>query len=293
MTRQHHRDHGSVSVEFAIAAPVVLLLVAAMIAAGRIVLAHGTVTDVAAAAARSASIARTAAQAQRDATDTARRILAEQRLHCKHTEIAVDTSGFTVPLGQAAVVRVDVTCVVPLSDLALPGGPRRPNAPGHSHQPARPVPRQDLMLSRVHIRRSKRRWGSGDEGSISVMTAVLTAALLLVFALLVDASGKMRAIARADTVAAEAARAALSAVDTRSTTVSVDLSTAVNAAQSYLAQTGYAGTVEITGPRTITVTIAFTQQAAIGLLGSSYYITASATAELGVGTRDTSLGTRP
>lgn len=149
------------------------------------------------------------------------------------------------------------------------------------------------MFFRVHTRRLKRCRQPNDEGSITVMTAVLTAALFLVFALLVDASGKMRATARADTVAAEAARAALSAVDTRSPSVSVDLATAVSAAQSYLAQAGYPGTVEITGPRTLTVTVAFTQQAAIGLLGPSYHITATATAELGVGTRDTTSGTQP
>lgn len=123
MIWRHHTDRGSVSVEFAVAAPILLLLAAAMIATGRIVLAHGTVTDVAAAAARSASIARTAAQAQADATATAARNLAEQQLHCQHIEVAVDTSGFTVPIGQPAVVRVNVTCIVALSDLALPGVP--------------------------------------------------------------------------------------------------------------------------------------------------------------------------
>lgn len=123
MTRRHPSDHGSVSVEFAVAAPVLLLVATAMIAAGRIVLAHATVTDVAAAAARSASIARTAAQAQRDATATAQRSFVDQRLHCQQTEVAVDTSGFSVPIGQPAVIRVSVTCVVALSDLALPGVP--------------------------------------------------------------------------------------------------------------------------------------------------------------------------
>lgn len=119
MTRRRPTDEGSASVEFAIAAPILLLVAAAMIAAGRIVLAHGTVTDVAAAAARSASIARTATQAENDATATAQRSLAEQRMHCQHTDVSVDASGFTVPVGQPAVVRVSVTCVVALSDLAL------------------------------------------------------------------------------------------------------------------------------------------------------------------------------
>jgi Flp pilus assembly protein TadG len=123
MTRQRRTEEGTVSVEFAIGASILLLVVAATIAAGRIVLAHGAVTEVTAAAARSASIARTASQAQQDATTTAQRVLAEQRLRCQHTAVSVDTSGFTVPVGQPAVVRVNVLCIVTLGDLALPGLP--------------------------------------------------------------------------------------------------------------------------------------------------------------------------
>ncbi|GAA2779208.1 TadE/TadG family type IV pilus assembly protein [Crossiella cryophila] len=128
MTRRpRHRGWdaaGSVSVEFAAAAgPVLLLTIAAMIAAGRIMLADNVITDAATAAARTASLARTAAHARQTATATAYRVLTEQRLHCRSITVTLDTSGFTVPLGQPATVSATVTCVAELSDLALPGLP--------------------------------------------------------------------------------------------------------------------------------------------------------------------------
>jgi Flp pilus assembly protein TadG len=117
------RDDGSASVELAIVAPGLLLLLALVVAAGRVALAGGAIEQVATAAARSASIARTADQAHQSAVDTAQRVLGEQRLACQHTSIDVDTSGFQVPPGQPAQVRVEVVCVVSLDDLALPGLP--------------------------------------------------------------------------------------------------------------------------------------------------------------------------
>ncbi|GAA2778884.1 TadE/TadG family type IV pilus assembly protein [Crossiella cryophila] len=104
----------------AAAAPVLLLFTTALIAAGRIMLAHTVVTDAATAAARTASLARTATQAQDTATATAFRVLTEQNLHCRSLTVTVDTSGFTVPPGQPATVAATVTCVAELSDLALP-----------------------------------------------------------------------------------------------------------------------------------------------------------------------------
>lgn len=148
----------------------------------------------------------------------------------------------------------------------------------------------------VHQRRtadavSGRRFG--DEGSVSIMTAVFAAALLLVFALLVDGSGKLRATSRADTVAAEAARAALSAVDTRSPSIGVDLNSAVAAARAYLVDVGYAGSVQVTGPRTVRVTVTVEEPGRIGLLGPTYRVTATATAELESGTHAPTSGGLP
>ncbi|MCK2243690.1 MULTISPECIES: TadE/TadG family type IV pilus assembly protein [unclassified Crossiella] len=117
-------EAGSVSVEFAAAAgPVLLVTIAVMIAAGRIMLADNVVTDAAIAAARTASLARTAIQAHQTASATARRVLTEQQLHCRSITVSVDTSSFTIPPGQPATVSVTVTCVAELTDLALPGLP--------------------------------------------------------------------------------------------------------------------------------------------------------------------------
>ncbi|MCG3755819.1 hypothetical protein [Amycolatopsis sp. Poz14] len=128
-----------------------------------------------------------------------------------------------------------------------------------------------------------------DVGSISVMVAVLVPALLLVFALVVDGSARLRAIARADALAAEGARAANTAVDTRSSRIGIDTATAARTASDYLARAGQTGTVSVTGPRTVGVTVTVTEPAPIGLFGRSIEATSTAVAVLGVGTRDGNL----
>lgn len=125
-----------------------------------------------------------------------------------------------------------------------------------------------------------------DAGSVSVMVAVLVPALLLVLALVVDGSARLRAIARADALAAEAARAANTAVDTRSPSVRVDTASAARIAADYLARAGHSGQVTITGPRAVRVTVTVTEPTTIGLLGASARSTGTALAQLGVGTRD-------
>ncbi|NKQ51991.1 hypothetical protein HFP15_03740 [Amycolatopsis sp. K13G38] len=140
------------------------------------------------------------------------------------------------------------------------------------------------MTARATIARAPR-----DAGSVSVMVAVLVPALLLVFALVVDGSARLRAIARADAVAAEAARAANTAVDTRSSNVGVDTVHAARTAADYLARAGHPGQVTITGPRAVRVTVTVTEPTTIGLLGGSAQATGTALAQLGVGTRDGNL----
>lgn len=125
-----------------------------------------------------------------------------------------------------------------------------------------------------------------DGGSISVITAVLVPALLLVLALVADGGTRIRAIARADSLAAEAARAANTAVDTRSATITVDTTAAARTARDYLAHTGNPGTVTITGPRAVRVRVTITEPTPIGLLGPQARATGTAVAELGVGIRD-------
>ncbi|MCB2178202.1 MAG: pilus assembly protein [Actinomycetales bacterium] len=123
MTRQRRagRDDGSTTLEVAILTPALILLLGAMIVVGRIQLTAGAVEHAAAAAAREASLARTAGVAITAARSAAERALATT--DCATSDVQVDTTGLSAPLGQPATVRVTVSCVIDLSDLAIPGLP--------------------------------------------------------------------------------------------------------------------------------------------------------------------------
>lgn len=116
---------GSVAVETAIVAPGMLLVLALLIFAGRTAIAEGTVEQATFDAARAASLARTASQAAADARMVAAQSLTNQDLTCSTTSVQVDTAGFTTPPGQPGQVTTTITCVIQLSDLALPGLPGR------------------------------------------------------------------------------------------------------------------------------------------------------------------------
>jgi Flp pilus assembly protein TadG len=120
----NRRDEaGAVAVEAAILAPALLLILALLMFGGRNAIATGAVEQAAVDAARAASLARTGAQADTAARDAASRSLADQDLNCATITIRVDTSGFRTRPGQAASVGTTVTCLLRLSDLALPGLP--------------------------------------------------------------------------------------------------------------------------------------------------------------------------
>jgi Flp pilus assembly protein TadG len=117
-------DRGSAAIEAAILAPPLLVLIGLAILGGRIQIAGGAIEAAAHDAARAASIARTAGQAQTDAYTAASATLSQQGLHCAGPpQVDVDTDGFTIPVGQPATVAVRVTCVVDFSDLVADGMP--------------------------------------------------------------------------------------------------------------------------------------------------------------------------
>lgn len=122
-TRRRTTDAGSASLELVVIGTVLLAFMGLAAGLGRVAVAGGTVTDAAAAAARAASLARTPAEAQTAAAGVARATLQQGGLHCESTNVSVDTTGFSVPLGQPAQIRAEVVCVVRLADLALPGIP--------------------------------------------------------------------------------------------------------------------------------------------------------------------------
>ena len=116
-------DRGSEALEAAIGVPAFLLFIAMIIAAGRLAIAHQGIDAAAAQAARSASIARTQTAAHASAVNGATSSLANQKLLCASTSVNVDTSGFASPVGTPATVSATITCVVSLSDVAIPGLP--------------------------------------------------------------------------------------------------------------------------------------------------------------------------
>jgi Flp pilus assembly protein TadG len=116
-------ERGSVSVELALLAPALLLLLSFAVFAGRTQIAEGAVQEAARSAARDASLARDPATAAGLAGAQAERTLAAQNLRCQRTTVDVDTAGFQAPLGQPGDVTVSITCVVGMADLLAPGLP--------------------------------------------------------------------------------------------------------------------------------------------------------------------------
>lgn len=116
-------DRGSVTLEVAILAPALLLVLGLVVVGGRVQVAASTVEHATAAAARAASLSRTPAAAQAGATETAHRELAAQDLRCTTSTVSADTSRLAAPVGATTTVTVTASCTVSMSDLALPGLP--------------------------------------------------------------------------------------------------------------------------------------------------------------------------
>lgn len=160
--------------------------------------------------------------------------------------------------------------------------PRSTHWPAHQHLPRR-RPRPGTQHT-SHIRMSLHTGDSRDDGSVTVLVAALLPALLLVLALVVDGTNQLRVQSRADAVAAEAARAAGTAINTRGSTVELDPAAARHAAQHYLAASGHTGTIALSAGGTVRVTAHHSEPAVIGLLSPIVDATGEATAVVGVGT---------
>ena len=122
-TRGAETERGSAVIEAVIGVPAFMAFLALIIFVGRTAIAHQGVEASSAAAARSASIARTQQQAATDAAAAAVASLTNHDVPCADTMITVDTTGFAAPVGTPAVVSATVTCVIDLSDVAVPGIP--------------------------------------------------------------------------------------------------------------------------------------------------------------------------
>lgn len=113
---------------------------------------------------------------------------------------------------------------------------------------------------RTSVQRRARQGAFDDRGGVTVFVAVCVIALIGIIGVAVDGGSRMRALERADFIAAEAARAGGQAIDPAQAitgeAIVVDPQDAVAAARAYLASAGATGTVTVSGDgTTLTVNI--------------------------------------
>ena len=107
--------------ELAILVPVLIAMLLAVVALGRVTHGRQLVDDAAAAGSRAAALSTSPGQADQRARASITDALAQAGLSCQHPRIDVDTTAFT-PGGQVAVA---LTCTSDLSQIALIGLPGR------------------------------------------------------------------------------------------------------------------------------------------------------------------------
>jgi hypothetical protein len=130
-----------------------------------------------------------------------------------------------------------------------------------------------------------------DDGQITIFVLVMTAALILVAGLVLDGGLTLAARERALGEAQQAARAGAQAINLatyrRNGTLAISPTQAAAGARRYLTDTGYHGSVQVTG-NVVTVEVTTTQPMQIlaitGLRAITVHATASATPERGITT---------
>jgi Flp pilus assembly protein TadG len=116
-------QRGSLTIEFALLVPALVLLFGVIVGGARVWVARSTVEQIAGGAARSASLERTAGEAKQAANQVATVQAQAGGLRCQPLSITVATADFALPIGTPARVGVTVHCDVPLADVLVPGWP--------------------------------------------------------------------------------------------------------------------------------------------------------------------------
>lgn len=111
------RDRGSVAVEVVLVAPLLIVLLVFVAGLGRIAHTRGQVDGAAADAARSASLERTPAAAQRAGESAARAYLGDRA--CRQLDVAIDTA----QLRPGGAVTAQLRCTASLAGLGMAGLP--------------------------------------------------------------------------------------------------------------------------------------------------------------------------
>ncbi len=134
------RERGAAaSVEAVLILPAILLFVGLLLSLGRLAIADQHVGAAASAAARAAALERTVPAATRAAEEALAHALAERNVACRAVSTVVSAAGVARPLGESAMVSVDVTCAVELSDITLPGVPGTVSVSATTDAPVDPL----------------------------------------------------------------------------------------------------------------------------------------------------------
>ncbi|HUC56237.1 MAG TPA: TadE/TadG family type IV pilus assembly protein [Streptosporangiaceae bacterium] len=158
------RDRGNAPLELLLLAPIILFLIGFVIAAGRTSIAQEAVNAAARDAARQASIAPNQAVAEQNAMSSASAALRSDGLDCTPV-VSLPGLGaaFGSPIGTSALVRAQVTCVVQLSDLSVPGVPGHLSLRASFTSPIDPYRSRDLALGDFsgHCHSAVTPWSAG------------------------------------------------------------------------------------------------------------------------------------
>jgi len=114
------RQRGAVSVEVALLVPVFVLVAAGATAGWRLWWANGQAQAAAEAGARAASVAANSQVASQNVAAVVTSDLETAGVHCQSLAIEQDVAAADLPPGMPGTVRVQVKCVVGLTDLLLP-----------------------------------------------------------------------------------------------------------------------------------------------------------------------------
>jgi Flp pilus assembly protein TadG len=126
--RAGSRDRGSAAIEAAMLVPVLVVLVALVVAAGRIRTADGAVAEASRDAARTASLNFTAGEAEYYGAMAGRQTLSDQGLQCSEAEpVTFPVVRMDSTPEQVGKVTAKVTCTISLANLLWKGVP----LPGH------------------------------------------------------------------------------------------------------------------------------------------------------------------
>jgi Flp pilus assembly protein TadG len=123
LRRRRRSESGAAALELAMLAPLLMTFIVVVIAAGRVVQSKGDASDIAYAAARAASLAPTAGQAQAAAQRAAEEAIADDDLSCRDVSVSLDTSEMKAG-GQVTATAECKADLVDVSGFGVPSSRR-------------------------------------------------------------------------------------------------------------------------------------------------------------------------